>query len=81
MTPLGRLGKPEEVAKLVVFLASDDSSFITGETIRIDGGVMAIDHDENRVNEYSDIATHAVVADTTDEAVMKSLGIRNFDHV
>lgn len=37
----GRLGKPEEVAKLVVFLASDDSSFITGETIRIDGGVMA----------------------------------------
>lgn len=37
MTPLGRLGKPEEVAKLVVFLASDDSSFITGETIRIDG--------------------------------------------
>lgn len=42
---------------------------------------MAIDHDENRVNEYSDIATHAVVADTTDEAVMKSLGIRNFDHV
>lgn len=38
---LGRLGKPEEVGKLVVFLASDDSSFITGETIRIDGGVMA----------------------------------------
>ena len=42
---------------------------------------MAIDHDEARVNEYSDIATHAVIADTTDEAVMKSLGIRNFDHV
>ena len=32
MTPLGRLGKPEEVGKLVVFLASDESSFITGET-------------------------------------------------
>ena len=43
--------------------------------------VMAIDRDEARVNEYSEIATHAVVADTTDEAVMKSLGIRNFDHV
>ena len=41
MTPLGRLGSPDEVAKLVVFLASDDSSFITGETITIDGGVMA----------------------------------------
>lgn len=41
VTPLGRLGKPEEVGKLVLFLASDDSSFITGETITIDGGVMA----------------------------------------
>ncbi|ASE36903.1 SDR family oxidoreductase [Staphylococcus pettenkoferi] len=41
VTPLGRLGSPDEVAKLVVFLASDDSSFITGETITIDGGVMA----------------------------------------
>lgn len=41
VTPLGRLGTPDEVGKLVSFLASDDSSFITGETIRIDGGVMA----------------------------------------
>lgn len=41
VTPLGRLGQPEEIGKLVAFLASDDSSFITGETIRIDGGVMA----------------------------------------
>lgn len=32
---------------------------------------MAIDLSEARVNEYSEIATHAVVADTTDEAVMK----------
>ncbi|MDQ0214810.1 trk system potassium uptake protein TrkA [Oikeobacillus pervagus] len=43
--------------------------------------VMAIDKDEDRVNEFSKIASHAVVADTTDEAVLKSLGIRNFDHV
>lgn len=41
VTPLGRLGTPDEVGKLVTFLASDDSSFVTGETIRIDGGVMA----------------------------------------
>lgn len=41
VTPLGRLGKPSEVGKLVTFLASDDSSFITGETITIDGGVMS----------------------------------------
>lgn len=46
---------------------------IVRELNALDMDVMAIDHDENRVNEYSDIATHAVVADTTDEAVMKSL--------
>ena len=43
--------------------------------------VMAIDRDEDKVNAYSAIATHAVVADSTDESVLKSLGIRNFDHV
>ncbi|KZZ83024.1 MULTISPECIES: TrkA family potassium uptake protein [Bacillaceae] len=43
--------------------------------------VMAIDNDEDRVNEFANIASHAVVGDTTDEAVLKSLGIRNFDHV
>jgi len=43
--------------------------------------VMAIDKDEDRVNEFTAIASHAVVADTTDESVLKSLGIRNFDHV
>lgn len=43
--------------------------------------VLAIDVDEERVNEFAEIATHAVVADTTDEAVLKSLGIRNFEHV
>ena len=54
---------------------------IVRELNALDMDVMAIDRDEARVNEYSEIATHAVVADTTDEAVMKSLGIRNFDHV
>jgi trk system potassium uptake protein len=43
--------------------------------------VMAIDTDEDKVNEYATIASHAVVGDTTDETVLKSLGIRNFDHV
>ncbi|MFC0189062.1 potassium channel family protein [Fictibacillus aquaticus] len=43
--------------------------------------VLAIDVDEERVNEFSTIAAHAVVADTTDEGVLKSLGIRNFEHV
>jgi 3-oxoacyl-(acyl-carrier-protein) reductase len=37
--PLGRLGAPEEVAKLVCFLASDDANYITGQVININGGV------------------------------------------
>lgn len=37
--PMRRLGKPEEVAKLVRFLVSDDSSFITGQEIVVDGGL------------------------------------------
>ncbi len=40
MIPLGKLGKPEEVAKVVRFLASEDASYITGQTIHIDGGMV-----------------------------------------
>ena len=39
LTPLGRFGKPEEVADLVLFLASDESKFITGQVVSINGGL------------------------------------------
>lgn len=40
--PLGRFGQPEEIAPAVVFLASDESSYITGQTICIDGGMVML---------------------------------------
>lgn len=39
--PIGRLGRPEEIAKAVVFLASDDASFVTGINMLVDGGYTA----------------------------------------
>src|SRR5687768_3298008 len=39
--PMGRLGEPEEVAKAICFLASDDASFITGAILPVDGGYLA----------------------------------------
>ena len=43
--------------------------------------VMAIDNSSERVDEFAAIATQAVIADSTDESVLNSLGIRNFEHV
>lgn len=38
--PLGRFGKPEEVAKAALFLASDEASYMTGQTLHLDGGMV-----------------------------------------
>ena len=39
-TPLGRMGDPRDIANAYLFLASEDASFITGETLRVDGGIV-----------------------------------------
>ena len=39
--PMGRFGEPEEVARVALFLASDDASYVTGHTLAVDGGYLA----------------------------------------
>ena len=39
-TPLGRMGEPVDIANAYLFLASDDASFISGVTLRVDGGIV-----------------------------------------
>jgi len=43
-TPLGRPGEPSEVAAIATFLASDESSYVTGQTIYVDGGRMPLNY-------------------------------------
>jgi 3-oxoacyl-[acyl-carrier protein] reductase len=41
-TPLGHLGRPEDIANAVLFLASDESAMITGQEFSVDGGMMIV---------------------------------------
>ena len=43
-TPLGRLAQPDEIAGVAAFLASEDAGYVTGETIYVDGGRMALNY-------------------------------------
>jgi trk system potassium uptake protein TrkA len=54
-------------------------SSVAKELIELGFEVLGIDRDEEIVDEMSNVLTHTVVADATDEEVLKSLGIRNFD--
>ncbi|WP_088035036.1 potassium channel family protein [Evansella clarkii] len=72
------MGKKQQFA--VIGLGRFGGS-VCKELVSLGNEVLAIDTDEQKVNDYANIATHAVVADTTDEKVLKSLGIRNFENV
>lgn len=78
----GRTREDAEMKKefVVIGLGRFGGSIAT-ELIELDANVMVIDISSARVDEFADIATQAVAADTTDESVLKSLGIRNFEHV
>lgn len=49
-TPLGRIGEPEDVAHVVLFLASDAARFVTGQTLLVDGGMAPMELPRLQVN-------------------------------
>ncbi|GKU82327.1 TrkA family potassium uptake protein [Niallia sp. NCCP-28] len=54
---------------------------ICRELVELGMEVMVIDKNEEKINEFANIVSHAVVGNSVDENVLKSLGIRNFEHV
>ncbi len=54
---------------------------VLNELIELDNEVLAIDINDERVNEVSNIASHSIICDTTDEDALVNIGIKNIDHV
>ncbi len=71
------MGKHKKKQFVVIGLGRFGGS-ICEELIAQGNEVLALDKDENKVREFSKIATHTLVADSTDEATLRSLGVRNF---
>lgn len=68
-------------SQFAVFGLGQFGGSLVKELHRYEVELLAVDVDLDRVEEFTDYATYAVQGDTTDEAVLKSLGIRNFDYV
>jgi len=54
---------------------------VLNELIALDNEVLAIDISEERINEVSNTASHAIICDTTDEEALINIGVKNIDHV
>ncbi len=61
--PWKRMGKPEEVAQVAIYLASDDADYITGTTICIDGGLSLVDYEYSNSNNriFTDISKKSII--------------------
>ena len=77
---LRKEGKVMQKKQFVVIGLGRFGGSLVEEFAKLGVEVLAIDKSEELVSQYNSIATHAVQANATDEATLKSLGLRNFDH-
>lgn len=71
----------KEMSEFAVIGLGKFGSAIARELHQLDKQVLVVDIDEDRVNAASEYATHAVIADASDEQALQAIGISNFDAV